>query len=309
MHKVIAFDGGGIRGVLTATLLERLASAYPALVTNATLLAGTSSGGIIALSLATGMSPSAVQQLCVDSGPKIFDEGWRSLLGGWVTSKYENAGLRETLTAVLGGTTLGALAKEVLISSFDLDYVDPDEAGQYSRRWKAKFFTNRPLDKDRSELALDVAMSTSAAPTYFPIYKGYIDGGVIANNPSVAALAQVLAPPVGQPNVYGNPANVLLLSLGSGMSFKWIDSTDAAWGKVDWIRDGRIIEIMMEGVADVADFQCRQILAGRYQRLAPAFPPNQTVDLDDVGKIGYLTAFARQVEIAPTVNWLTAVGW
>jgi hypothetical protein len=102
---------------------------------------------------------------------------------------------------------------------------------------------------------------------------------------------------------------VLLLSLGSGMSFKWIDSTDAAWGKLDWIRDGRIIDIMMEGVADVADFQCAQILAGRYQRLAPAFPPNETVDLDDAGKIGYLASFAQQVEIAPTVRWLAAVGW
>lgn len=309
MHKVIAFDGGGIRGVLTATLLERLAAAYPSLINNATLLAGTSSGGIIALSLAAGMSPSAVQQLCVESGPKIFDEGWRSALGGWLTSKYDNDGLRETLSTVFGNRTLGALAKEVLISSFDLDYVDPEEAGQYTRRWKAKFFTNRPLDKDRSELALDVALSTSAAPTYFPIYKGYIDGGVIANNPSVAALAQVLAPPVGQPNAYGNPANVLLLSLGSGMSFKWINETGAAWGKLDWIQDGRIIEIMMEGVADVADFQCKQILTGRYQRLAPAFPPNGTVDLDDVGKIQYLTDFAQQVEIAPTVKWLTEVGW
>ena len=308
MHKIIAFDGGGIRGILTATLLERLAAAYPALLGNATLLAGTSSGGIIALSLATGMSPSAVRQLCVDSGPKIFDGNWGSL-GGWFTSKYDNDGLRETLTAVFGGMTLGALAKEVLVSSFDLDYDDPQEAGEYSRRWKAKFFTNRPADKDRSELALDVALSTSAAPTYFPIYKGYIDGGVIANNPSVAALAQVLAPPVGQPNAYGNPGNVLLLSLGSGMSFKWIDETNASWGKLDWIQDGRIIEIMMEGVADVADFQCAQILAGRYKRLAPAFPPGETVDLDDVEKIRYLSRFAQEVEIAPAVQWLNAVGW
>ena len=291
-------------------MLELLAAAYPALINNATLLAGTSSGGIIALALATGMTPSAVRELCAASGPQIFDSGWRSFLDGWPTARYKNDGLRETLIPILGARTLGELQKEVLISSFDLDYVDRDEVGsENTRRWKAKFFTNRPLDEDRSQLALDVAMRTSAAPTYFPIYQGYIDGGVIANNPSVAGLAQVLAPPVDQPGVYGNPGDVLLLSLGSGMSFKWIEQADASWGKLNWIMDGRILEIMMEGVADVADFQCRQILVERYKRLAPAFPPGETVELDDVEKIGYLTALAQTVKIGDTVEWLNKFAW
>ena len=75
----------------------------------------------------------------------------------------------------------------VLIPSFQLDNQAP-HAGQ--RQWKPKFFHNYPgPDSDGAELVVDVAMRTSAAPIYFPTYQSYIDGGVVANDPSMAALA------------------------------------------------------------------------------------------------------------------------
>ena len=69
-----------------------------------------------------------------------------------------------------------------------------DRADPSKRHWKPKFFHNleRGGSKDGGELVVDVALRTSAAPTYFPSYQGYVDGGVVANNPTMAALAQAL---------------------------------------------------------------------------------------------------------------------
>jgi patatin-like phospholipase/acyl hydrolase len=60
----------------------------------------------------------------------------------------------------------------------------------------------------------DAAMRTSAAPTYFPVYRGYTDGGLVANNPSIVAVTKAMA---HYSNV--NPKNVAVLSLG--MSSTW----------------------------------------------------------------------------------------
>lgn len=304
MHKIISFDGGGIRGVLTAAVLERLAAAHPSLIGNATLLAGTSTGGLIALGLANGMAPADLRRLYQDSGASIFDNSGRFSLGGKLRSKYSNDNLKQTVSGIFGNRTLGELAKEVLVPSFDLDANQDTPA----RGWKAKFFTNRAGEGDRAELVADVALRTSAAPTVFPIYQGYIDGGVVANNPSVAALAQVMKHRAGRP-IVDLTTDVLLLSLGTGTSFRWIDSTDGEWGGVDWIRDGRIVDLMLEGVGDVADFQCRQILDNRYNRLAPVFPPDVVVDLDDASMVEYLVSYANKVELKTTLEWLAKVNW
>ena len=229
---------------------ERLAAAHPSLIGNATLLAGTSTGGLIALGLANGMTPADLRRLYQDSGASIFDNSGRLSLGGKLRSKYSNDNLKETVSGIFGNLTLGDLAKEVLVPSFDLD-ADTDTP---ARGWKAKFFTNRAGDKDRAVPVADVA-------------------------------------------------------LGTGTSFRWLDSTDGEWGAIDWIRDGRIMDLMIEGVGDVADFQCRQILEDKYKRVAPVFPDDVVVDLDDDGKIDYLVAYANEFEIGPALQWLAQVAW
>lgn len=190
--KIIALDGGGIRGVLTAALLNRLQEQYPGLSNPAnavTLFAGTSTGGILALGLAAGLTPAEMRDLYVVNGKVIFDATWiRDItdLGGIAGAKFDNGNLKAVLGQTFAGATLGNLKHRVLISSFQLD------DGATPPSWKPKFFHNFPgSDSDAEELVVDVAMKTSAAPTYFPSYEGFIDGGVIANNPSMAALAQV----------------------------------------------------------------------------------------------------------------------
>jgi hypothetical protein len=149
-------------------------------------------------------------------------------------------------------------------------------------------------------------METSAAPTYFPSYNGFIDGGVVANNPSMAAVAQALDA--------RNPATeratlqeITLLSVGTGTSLQYIKEKEVDWGDAQWIKP--LIGIVLDGSVGVADFQCAQLLGARYQRLAPVFPSGVSIELDDVARIVDLLTFAQSVNIDSTIAWLEQNDW
>ena len=133
-------------------------------------------------------------------------------LDGLAGAKYGNENLRRLLQDTFGGRKLQDLNPRVLVPSFRLDNQETDPA---NRSWNPKFFHNFPgEDNDGECLIADVAMA-SAAPTYFPSYGEYIDGGVIANNPSMAAIAQVLDGR-NQPSDRGTLNEIKLLSVGTG---------------------------------------------------------------------------------------------
>ena len=169
--RIISFDGGGTRGLYTAVLLKRLCDAVPELLERTDLYAGTSTGGLIGLSLAHGSTPAALVELYRDHAAAMFDDAWYDDvkdLGQLIGANYDNDNLRGLLEKIVGSSTLGQLGKKVLIPTFCLDNrsQDPDKS---RRRWSPKFFHNFPgSDSDEKELALDVALRTSAAPSYFP---------------------------------------------------------------------------------------------------------------------------------------------
>jgi patatin-like phospholipase/acyl hydrolase len=301
-YRILSIDGGGIRGLVASILLQRLL-AQPGLnnlLDLIDLLAGTSSGGLLALGIAHQLDISEIRDVYVNKGPEIFDDSWLDDivdLGTLVGADYSVKPLGRELQKLLGDTTLGQLKKRVLITAFDLDNEDPDPS---KRQWKPKLFHNFPgPSNDRDQLAYKVGMYTSAAPTYFPSVDGYIDGGVFASNPSMCALAQT------QDRRY-EPApaldDIVLLSLGTGTSLQYIKGQTHNWGYVQWVKP--LINLMLDGTAGIADYQCRQILDARYHRLAPVFPPGITVPLDDVKKIDYLIEFAESVPIESTIAWL-----
>ena len=309
--RILSCDGGGIRGVLTAVLLNRILGAYPALLQDrpgtVTMFAGTSTGGILALGLAAGLSPAQIRDLYVTNGKLIFDSSWtRDVveIGGISGSKYDNVNLKQILLETFGALKLKDLHSRVLIASFKLDNQALDPS---SRTWNPKFFHNfLGDDSDGDSLAVDVAMSTSAAPTYFPSYGVYIDGGVIANNPSMAAIAQALD---GR-NQAGERATldgIKLLSVGTGASLQYIDGVNHDWGDAQWIKP--ILNVMMDGSVGVADFECQQLLGDSYCRVEPIFPAGKSFPMDDVSKVVDLMDLANSFDLTTTVAWLNASGW
>jgi patatin-like phospholipase/acyl hydrolase len=302
-YRILSIDGGGIRGIVTTVMMQRL-QATPGLegfLDDVDLIAGTSTGGLLALGIARGLGLDETRDLYVNDGPEIFDDSWIDNLldlGKLRGADYKIAPMRRVFRRVLGEeTTLGQLRKRVLITAFDMDNEDSDEL---KRSWKPKLFHNFPGDgNDRHELAYKVGMYTAAAPTYFPSVDGYIDGGVYANNPAMCALAQTQdrryrpTPPIDE---------VVLLSLGTGTSLLYIRGKTLDWGYAQWIKP--LISLMLDGISGIADYQCHQMLRKRYHRLAPVFPPDVSIPMDDVKKIPYMIGFAEGLDLRSTIRWM-----
>lgn len=307
-YRVLTIDGGGIRGLITTVMLQNILK-EPGLedfLDLTDLVAGTSTGGLLALGIAHEVNIATIRDIYVKKGPKIFDDSWLDDLvdlGKLMGADYSIEPLGDELKTMLGDTTLGQLKKRVLITAFDLDNEDPDPS---KRTWKPKLFHNFPgPNSDEDQLAYKVGMYTSAAPTYFPSVDGYIDGGVYASNPSMCALAQT------QDQQYApTPSldDVVLLSLGTGTSLQYITDNSHDWGYVQWIKP--LVSLMFDGTAGIADYQCRQILHKQYHRLAPKFPPGKSIPMDGVKKkeIKYMIDFANsapvKIEIDKAIAWL-----
>lgn len=297
-YYILSMDGGGIRGLLSIILIQRLEAAHHGFLDQIDFFAGTSTGGILALGLAHGLSPQRIRDLYETRGRHVFADTILDDvrdLGKLVGAEYDLDPLKEELTKEFGAYTLGDLDKKVLITTFDLDN-RPDNPLKV-RTWKPKFFHNfSNADPDAQDMIVDVALRTSAAPTYFPIYQGYIDGGVVATNPSVSAVAQALHPETGNRKL----DDLVLLSIGTGISPRYLPQEDADWGLAQWAP--HLVGLMLEGGAGLADYQSRQILSQRYMRINPVLPV--PIDLDGVDQIPLLQDIANQVDIQPTLDWL-----
>jgi hypothetical protein len=185
----------------------------------------------------------------------------------------------------------------VLISAFDLDNEEKDPS---KRTWKPKFFHNfEGADSDGEIEAYKAALYTSAAPTYFPSVDGFVDGGVVANNPSLAALVQTQdsrAPETRKPKM----SQISLLSIGTGTVNYFIKGKRLDWGYAQWAKP--LISLMLDGVSGVADFQCRQLLGKRYHRVSPVL--ENTIDLDNYRMVQELVDVGSQVDLSKTEHWL-----
>ena len=302
-YHILSLDGGGIRGIITAVLLDRL-NTHPEIadfLEGVDLIAGTSTGGIIALALAKGASPADLVELYKSLGPAVFSDSlWDNIkdLGTVLGAQYDTEPLEKELKGFLGETTtLGQLTKNVLITTFDLDNRRPEPT---RRTWKPKLFHNIGQDNDGDALAYKVGLYTSAAPTYFPSVDGYIDGGVYANNPSMCALAQSQDERVFKdcPNL----SDVVLLSMGTGTSLSFLEGRNLDWGTGQWVKP--LISILMDGISGIADFQCSKLLQENYHRFAPVFPPGVKIDMDAVEHIALMIDFANDLDISETVKWI-----
>jgi patatin-like phospholipase/acyl hydrolase len=304
-YRILSLDGGGIRGVITAIILQRL-NAEPRLngwLNSVDLIAGTSTGGLLALGLAHGLSPEFMRSVYETKGAEIFDDSWLDDLvdiGKITGADYDIKNLEREVKKIFGKTTLAQLKRRVLITAFDLDNESHNKA---LRTWKPKLFHNFPgHDTDGSELAYKVGLYTSAAPTYFPSVDGYIDGGVYATNPSMCALAQ------SQDSDFKNRpslSDVVLLSLGTGTCLLYIEGKELDWGYTQWAK--QLVTLMLDGTSGIADYQCNQILGDRYHRMAPVFPPNISIPMDAVDRIPYMVEFAeshKHVDLTATIKWL-----
>lgn len=306
-YRILSLDGGGLRGFITARLLQRLNAEYS--IRNwldlTTLIVGTSTGGILGLGLSAGKTPQEIGQLYKNKGRLIFDDSiWDNIrdIGKIVGADYSNKNLKFILKEIFGDMKLKDLKTKVAIPTFDLD----NQAPSAERTWKPKIFHNyRGTDSDGMMLVSDVALYTSSAPTYFPSADGYIDGGVYANNPSIVALSQAVSSK-NYPEERAQLDEIVMLSMGTGVSLKYIKGDTLDWGYTQWVRP--LIQILMDGVAGVSDYQAKQLLGNRYCREQIYFGPEKTIEIDAVDKLEYMEQLANKHDLSKAMAWI-ATHW
>jgi patatin-like phospholipase/acyl hydrolase len=189
--RILSIDGGGIKGVFPASFLAEIenAAGLASVAHCFDLIAGTSAGGIIALGLGLGLSARDMASFFVGLGPDIFPDGQkptlRLLLG---LERYDPGPLRAALKRVFGTKTLGDSRVRLLIPSFDANKAD---IHIFKTAHSSRLMMDYKLE------AVEVAMATAAAPTFFPAYDSakhiaLVDGGVWANNPVSLAVVEAM---------------------------------------------------------------------------------------------------------------------
>ena len=302
-YRILSLDGGGIRGLLTSILLARLEAAHPGVVAQTDLIAGTSIGGIMALMLAAGFSAAEVTQGLEMSGTAVFTTSGANADNkpGETAALYANDTLKSSLEMIFGERTLADLPKKVLIAAFDLDSKAQGGLGSF-RTWKPKFFHNFPgSGSDGQEKLVDIGLRTSAAPIYFPIYQGYVDGGVVAKNPAMCALAQAIDVETGGQSL----ADTVMLSIGTGQNANFLaldESDDGSWGIQQWSQDTRLLNVTWGNDDKLVDYQCGRFLGERYHRIDTVLSEN--VHLDVFAQLRRLVAVARQEDLTESEAWL-----
>ncbi|WP_439126496.1 CBASS cGAMP-activated phospholipase [Photobacterium sanguinicancri] len=193
--RILALDGGGLRGTFTAAVLAKWDDMLKAgggndLISHFDLVAGTSTGAILAIGLAMGLTPREILEFYKENGPQIFPKDRK--LRHWLKSKHDSTTLRGLLTDVYGDKTLEAdsLCRLVI----------PTVRAKHGQA--EAIVTPHSPDRTayRGILAVDAALASSAAPTYFDevtidgavALETFLDGGVWANNPILPALAEAV---------------------------------------------------------------------------------------------------------------------
>jgi uncharacterized protein len=257
--RVLAIDGGGIRGIIPALVLEEVERRAGRRVHDLfDLIAGTSTGAIIACALCAPepLRASRVVALYEEQGPEIFSRSIFQRIrsaDGLLDEKYDSSALDRVLDRFLSDKRLSAASPDLIVPAYDTA-----EPGPY-------FFktTDARQSPDEDFRLAVVARASSAAPTYFEPSavddRALIDGGVFAVNPAMSAFAEVLR--------FQPQAEIVLLSLGTGErtrrhSFDEIKD----WGLLEWARP--VLDMVFDGISDAVDFQLRHALGeGRYWRL------------------------------------------
>lgn len=231
LFKILSIDGGGIRGVFPAAYLAELENRFLSggpITSHFDMVAGTSTGGIIALALAKGLTAQDALRIYLDKGEDIFPplvgtDRLIRLVKSVSKPKHDQEKLRSALHEEFGNELFGAAQIRCVIPCFE---------GLHGEPFIYKTPHHPDYTLDQHKRMVDIALQTSAAPTVFPAVQddGYImvDGGLFANNPIMNALVDAVA-------CFDVPLeNVRILSIGTGEGTFSLSERAQNGGLKDW---------------------------------------------------------------------------
>ncbi|KAK8571317.1 hypothetical protein V6N13_103449 [Hibiscus sabdariffa] len=278
---VLSIDGGGIRGIIPATILAVLESELQKLDGEEARLAdyfdvitGTSTGGLLTAML-TAPSPGEgnrirplfsaekIKDFYLKHCPKIFPQPLFAPVVKFVKPlwgpKYDGVYLHKIVREMLGETRLDQTLTNIVIPTFDIKQLQP------------RIFSSYKVKKDPSQNALlsDICIGTTAALTFLPAHHfetkdstgqvkefHLIDGGVASNNPTLVAMSEVAK---ANPDKFSS-GGFLVLSLGTGsqkLEDKYRAHEAAKWGLLGWLNCEH--DVFMQASNDMVDFHLETV--------------------------------------------------
>jgi uncharacterized protein len=311
--RILSLDGGGIRGTFTAAFLEGVEDRLGMPVAGFfDMIAGTSTGAIIAVALAMGLTATDVVTMYRTFGRNIFTRRhrswWRRLRDvpsnlilsrfdlDWdalLRSKYGSAALANAVEEVLGDHRLEAAQRRLIVPSVRTSLGRPIV-------FRTPHFENQ--DRDRHLTAVDVILATTAAPTYFPPHwiedkhaEGqYVDGGLWANHPGLLAYSEAVR--ISREcrrsvDPRFTAEDVMVLSLGTGESPSAFRLPEGQAGVLRWAP--HLLDLMMVSQSQGTHRMLRYLLPdARYHRIN-FIHESEGWELDAIEQLDVLIANGR----------------
>lgn len=285
--KMLCIDGGGIRGVYALAILKEMEELYERPVGELfDVIAGTSTGSIIAACIARNLSMDEVLDSYKKHGSKIFIHQAKV---GLFKSVYSDKNLRNFLKEKFKDSELSNIKKPLLIPAVDLsrgkpfvhrsDYGHPESINPSIKLW-------------------DAVLSSCSAPVYFPpnnVNNRYlsIDGGLWANNPSLVCVTEAL-------DFFKCELNDLkILSLGTGQqNIDFSNEENNGWGLSRWLPFNipslkvtpKLIDLALHLSSESVSYHCQRLLGENYLRinedLGEEIPFDELKQIDKVTRLG-----------------------
>lgn len=280
--QALALTGGGYRGLFTARALEIMEQECGShIAQHFDLICGTSIGGIVALAAAFEVPMSKVVSVFMDRGEDIFPPytrptGLGTLIDLWKhrsKPRYASDTLRSVITDLIpSDATLGDALHPVCIPTVNVTEGKPQvfktrHIAEWRRDWKLK--------------AVDVALATAAAPTFFELAQvensRYADGGLYANAPDLVAVHEA-------EHFFDVPAEAIrLLSVGTTtQKYSVSHSAGRTFGIMDWMADQRLFNVIISSQQQFVEQMVTHRLGENYLRVdqQPSNEQSQDLGLD-----------------------------
>jgi predicted acylesterase/phospholipase RssA len=326
--RILAIDGGPA-ALLVVLMLTELEELVPGFLEKVDLIAGTSAGSITGLMLATRQNPAYMLPVAENFwlNEQLY---YKNSLPGYLKAlvglgavndpQYTQQFLEQR--GVLGNRKLSDLAKKVVATSLDLDPVRRAPGMRGVLNWQPKFFHNLyPHGTDLDLKAVDVVLSSSASPITTPVHQGKVDGGLVANNPAMVAISEVLRAGARHPEAAvtlpKTPHDIVMLSIGGGRAHEMFEVTNANWGYGRWLLDPSnpllLLNAFLTGSSEGVTCTAAEILGQtRFFRLDPYYT--------DTGLLPFVQAAPRkqqataaaegtQALVRSAAGWLHRSGW
>ena len=294
---ILALDGGGTRGIYSARILECLEESLKVQIRDCfNLIAGTSTGSIIAGAAAIGIPMKNVVELFECEGPRIFQKKRHRF--SLISSKYSKGPLKRAIGKHLSSTMkLGEISTPLMIMSSDLS-----TGGVWVFKSKYMKELGHPYDRDGELLLRDAILSSCAAPTFFAPHKVYnslsksksssllADGGLWANNPSIFAYTEALS------KFDKKIKQIRILSIGTGPETSNTYNSACCWGFLTGWRHEKFVRYILN-LQSQASTNMAGLLLNRYtdeskDQYLRIQPEESNGDLDTTGT-EYFNALKR----------------